>query len=118
MFLFCNVVSVQTIRLSELFRLLKYFYLYIPLLFHFVIIVDRKLWFVKRIRVMYDKWKVYAGTEEFQFEEIRAAKYMAIVKRGLPLPKDVNRSKKAKKPSCTGREKRTRHVSEGQSVRL
>ena len=67
---------------------------------------------------MYDKSKVYAGTEEFQFEEIRAAKFMASLKQGLPLPKDVNRSKKEKKTSCTGREKRARHVSEGQSVRL
>ena len=34
------------------------------------------------MRVMYDdKSKVYAGTEEFQFEEIRAAKYMAIFDR-------------------------------------
>ena len=45
---------------------------------------------------MYDKSKVYAGTEEFQFEAIRAVKYMAILKQGLPLPKDVNRSKKEK----------------------
>ena len=72
-------------------------YRYIPLLFYFFIIVDRKLWFFKREgHVQYDKSKVYAGTEEFQFEEIRAAKYMAILKQGLPLPKDVNRSKKEK----------------------
>ena len=45
---------------------------------------------------MYDKSKVYAGTEEFQFEEIRAAKYMAMLNQRLPLPKDVNRSKKKK----------------------
>ena len=45
---------------------------------------------------MYDKSKVYAGNEEFQFEEIRAAKYMAMVKQGLPLPKDVNKLKREK----------------------
>ena len=45
---------------------------------------------------MYDKSKVYAGTEEFQFEAIRAVKYMAILKQGLRLSKDVNRSKKEK----------------------
>lgn len=46
---------------------------------------------------MYDKSKVYAGNEEFQFEEIRAAKYMAMVKQGLPLPKDINRLKREEK---------------------
>ena len=39
------------------------------------------------VKVMYDKSKVYAGAEEFQFEEILAAKYMAMLKQGLPLPK-------------------------------
>ena len=42
---------------------------------------------------MYDKSKVYAGAEEFQFEEIRAAKYVAKLKQGLPLRKDINRMK-------------------------
>ena len=35
---------------------------------------------------MYDKSKVYAGTEEFQFEEIRAAKYMAMLNKRFTSP--------------------------------
>ncbi|XP_028414108.1 mitotic checkpoint serine/threonine-protein kinase BUB1-like isoform X2 [Dendronephthya gigantea] len=45
------------------------------------------------VKVMYDKSKVYTGAEEFQFEEIHAAKYMAVLKQGLPRRKDINKAK-------------------------
>lgn len=45
-------------------------------------------------KVMYNKTKVYGGAEEFQFEEIHAAKYCAMIKQGAPLTKDINRLKR------------------------
>ena len=49
---------------------------------------------VSKTKVMYDKCKVYTGTEEFQFEEIHAATYMLMVGQGLPLRKEINRAKR------------------------
>ena len=45
-------------------------------------------------KAMYDKAKVFGGTEEFQFEEIRAAKYAALTRQGRPLPVDIRRLKR------------------------
>jgi hypothetical protein len=60
------------------------------------------------VKVMYDKSKVYGGAEEFQFEEIQAAKYMMMLKQGLPLPKDINRLKREQNPRPAQPEKRYR----------
>ena len=45
-------------------------------------------------RCRYDKSKVYTGAGEFQFEEIRAAKYFEKLRRGQLLIKDINKSKR------------------------
>ena len=40
-------------------------------------------------RVMYCKEKIYAGTEEFSFEELRAARIFQKMKEGTHIPRDT-----------------------------